>query len=272
MLAVLTYPEISPEIFSIGPFAVRWYALAYIAGLLLGLWYIQRLSRFAGEKLFAEMPLTKTDANDLLLWATLGIILGGRVGYVVFYQTGYFLNDPLQIFAVWNGGMSFHGGFLGVVAAVIWFTSRREIELLKLGDLLACVAPIGLLLGRLANFVNGELFGRPTDVAWAMVFPRGGPVPRHPSQLYEAALEGLLLLVLIGALYRFTSLAKRPGTLTGLFFAGYGSARFFVELFREPDAQLGYLWGGATMGQLLSLPMIAAGIAFMVVAKTKQDG
>lgn len=271
MLALLPYPDISPEIFSIGPFAVRWYALAYIVGLLAGLYYLHRLSAFAGQRNFDAPPISRNQANDLLLWATFGIILGGRLGYVLFYQTGYFLADPLQIFAVWNGGMSFHGGFLGVVVAVIWFTSRRDLSLLKLGDLLACVAPIGLFLGRIANFINGELFGNPTNVAWAFIFPRGGNMPRHPSQLYEAALEGLLLFLALGALYRFTSLPKRPGTITGLFFAGYGCARFFVEFFREPDTQLGYLWGGATMGQLLSLPMIAAGIAFIAVAKRKQD-
>jgi phosphatidylglycerol---prolipoprotein diacylglyceryl transferase len=199
------------------------------------------------------------------VWVTLGIILGGRLGYVLFYNPGYFAAHPLEALQLWNGGMSFHGGFTGCIAAVVLFARKHDIPVLSLGDLTCAVGPIGLFLGRLANFVNGELWGRPTDVPWAMVFPTGGPVPRHPSQLYEATLEGLVLLVVLGLLVRGGAL-RRPGLTIGCFAIGYAVARSFCELFREPDPQLGFLWGGLTMGMVLSLPLLLFGIVLIVIA------
>jgi phosphatidylglycerol:prolipoprotein diacylglycerol transferase len=206
-----------------------------------------------------------TDYDDFVLWVTLGIILGGRLGYVLFYNPAYFAAHPIEIVQLWNGGMSFHGGFLGCVMAVVLFARHRGIPILSLGDVTCAVAPIGLFLGRIANFINGELWGRPSDVPWAMVFPGAGPMPRHPSQLYEAALEGLVLFGVLALLMRAGAL-RRPGTITGAFALGYGIARAFCELFREPDAQLGFLWGGLTMGMLLSLPLMLVGIALIVAA------
>lgn len=261
MILAIPFPQIDPVIVSFGPFAVRWYALAYIAGLVIG-WRLMR-------RLAAKPPFT-IDAehiDDFLVWATLGVILGGRIGYVLFYNFGHFLSDPLQIIYVWQGGMSFHGGFLGVVVAGLWFCKRRGIEPLKLGDLLACVAPVGLFFGRVANFINGELYGRVTDVAWGVVFPRGGPDPRHPSQLYEAALEGLVLFVVINLLFRVEAIRERRGFLTGVFVAGYAISRAIVELFRQPDAHIGFLSLGFTMGQWLSLPMLLIGLYMMIRAR-----
>jgi phosphatidylglycerol:prolipoprotein diacylglycerol transferase len=206
-----------------------------------------------------------TDFDDFVIWITLGIILGGRIGYVLFYNLAHFAADPLEIVQLWNGGMSFHGGVTGCVLAIVLFALRRGIPILSLGDVNAAVAPIGLFLGRIANFINGELWGRPTDVPWAMVFPHGGPIPRHPSQLYEAALEGVVLFIVVGLLVRCGAL-KRPGIVTGVFAIGYGVARITCEFFREPDAQLGFLWGGLTMGMLLCIPLIFGGIAILVVA------
>ncbi|HYI31571.1 MAG TPA: prolipoprotein diacylglyceryl transferase, partial [Bradyrhizobium sp.] len=203
-------------------------------------------------------PMSVTDFDDFVLWVTFGIILGGRLGYVLFYNPAHFAANPLDVLQLWQGGMSFHGGFGGCVVAVMLFAWRRGISILSLGDLTCAVAPIGLLLGRLANFINGELWGRPGDVPWAMVFPGGGPLPRHPSQLYEAALEGAVLLVVLALLIRAGAL-KRPGLILGAFSLGYGVARSFCELFREPDTQLGFLWGGMTMGMLLSVPLMIAG-------------
>jgi phosphatidylglycerol:prolipoprotein diacylglycerol transferase len=210
-------------------------------------------------------PLTATDYDDFIVWVTLGIILGGRIGYVLFYNLPYFLANPAEILQLWNGGMSFHGGFTGCVLAVLLFAWKRKVPVLSLGDLTCAAAPIGLFLGRLANFVNGELWGRASDVPWAFVFPHGGPLPRHPSQLYEATLEGLVLFVVLALLVRGGAL-KRPGLVVGAFAIGYALARSFCELFREPDAQLGFLWGGLTMGMLLSVPLLLAGIGFVVYA------
>ncbi|MFM9976346.1 MAG: prolipoprotein diacylglyceryl transferase [Beijerinckiaceae bacterium] len=254
----IPFPDIDPIALQIGPFAIRWYALAYIAGLFGGLWYTKWLVAKASLWGAVRRP-TASDLDDLLLWATLGVILGGRLAYVIFYQPGYFLAKPLEIFTIWSGGMSFHGGFMGVVIAIILFARARKLSILSMLDLAATVAPIGLLLGRIANFINGELWGRTTDVPWAIVFPNGGPVARHPSQLYEAATEGLLLLLLLAFLVnRFGY--RRPGLIGGVFVAGYGLARIFCEFFREPDPQLGFLLGNwATMGMLLSLPMLLIG-------------
>jgi phosphatidylglycerol:prolipoprotein diacylglycerol transferase len=257
-LLVLPFPAIDPVLVSFGPFAIRWYALAYIFGILLGWFYARILIR--AEALWGgAAPLTVADFDDFIIWVTLGIILGGRTGYVLFYNLPHFATHPAEIVEVWKGGMSFHGGFVGCVLAVILFALRRKISILSLGDLTCAAAPIGLLLGRLANFINGELWGRPTDVPWAMVFPGAGPLPRHPSQLYEASLEGLALFLALAVIVRFGAL-KRPGLILGAFALLYGLARSFCEFFREPDPQLGFLWGGLTMGMLLSLPLMLAGI------------
>lgn len=260
----LPFPAFDPVAVSIGPFVIRWYALAYIAGIVGGWLYARAIIR--ERRLWGgEPPLTVADFDDFVLWVTLGIILGGRAGYVLFYNPAHFAAYPLEALQLWKGGMSFHGGFLGCVLAVVLFARARGINMLSLGDLTCAVGPIGLFLGRIANFINGELWGRPTDVPWAFVFPGAGPSPRHPSQLYEALLEGLVLLVVLALAIRAGAL-RRPGLVIGLFAVGYGIARTFAELFREPDAQLGFLWGGLTMGMLLSLPMILAGLFFIVLA------
>ena len=247
---------------SIGPFAVRWYALAYIVGIIAGWFYARAI--IASQRLWGgPAPLTVADFDDFVIWITLGIILGGRIGYVLFYNLPHFAAHPLEIFELWNGGMSFHGGVARLrrrhrpVCA-----APRHRRCCRSATSRPRVAPIGLFLGRIANFINGELWGRPTDVPWAMVFPNGGPIPRHPSQLYEAALEGFVLFVVLGVLVRFGAL-KRPGLVTGAFAIGYGVARIICEFFREPDAQLGFLWGGLTMGMLLCIPLILAGIAIL---------
>jgi phosphatidylglycerol:prolipoprotein diacylglycerol transferase len=267
MLYALPFPAFDPVLVHIGPVAIRWYALAYIAGILAGWLYARRLIRT--ERLWGgPAPMTVVDFDDFVLWVTLGIILGGRTGYVLFYNLSYFVANPAEIFQLWKGGMSFHGGFLGCVLAVVVFARLRGISFLSLGDVTCAVAPIGLFLGRLANFINGELWGRVADVPWAIVFPNAGPLPRHPSQLYEATLEGIVLFVVLAVMIRLGAL-RRPGTIIGSFALGYGMIRIFCELFREPDAQLGFLWQGLTMGMLLSLPLMLAGIAFIVAARRR---
>jgi phosphatidylglycerol:prolipoprotein diacylglycerol transferase len=265
-LAVLQFPQIDPVLISFGPFAIRWYALAYIVGILLGWLYARSIIR--SEALWrGPAPLTVIDFDDFILWVTLGIIVGGRTGYVLFYNPAFFVQHPAEILQLWNGGMSFHGGFLGCVAAVMLFARKNGISILSLGDITTAVGPIGLFLGRLANFINSELWGRPADssVPWAMVFPNGGPLPRHPSQLYEAGLEGILLFAILAVMIRMGAL-KRPGLILGSFITIYALARITGEFFREPDPQLGFLWGGLTMGMLLSVPMIIAGAILIVVA------
>jgi phosphatidylglycerol:prolipoprotein diacylglycerol transferase len=265
-LFALPFPAIDPVLISIGPFAVRWYALGYIFGILGGWLYGRALIR--SQSLWGgQAPLKVVDLDDFVVWVTLGIIFGGRIGYVLFYNPAYFAAHPLEIVKLWTGGMSFHGGFLGCVLAVILFARHRRIPILSLGDVICAAGPIGIFLVRLANFINGELWGRPTDVPWAIVFPArdAGGVPRHPSQLYEAALEGLVLFAILALLVRAGAL-KRPGLIIGAFALVYGLARLFCEQFREPDVQLGFLWGGLTMGMLLSLPLIAAGIALITWA------
>jgi len=263
-LFVIPFPDFDPVLISFGRLAIRWYALAYIAGILLGWLYARSLLK--SERLWGgPPPMTANDFDDFVLWVTLGIILGGRTGYVLFYNLPYFVENPLEAFELWKGGMSFHGGFLGCVLAVVLFARYRGISILSLGDLTCAAGTIGICLGRIANFINGELWGRPTDVPWAMVFPSGGPVPRHPSQLYEASLEGLLLFLVLFVLIRGGAL-RRPGFIIGAFALGYGIARSICELFREPDAQLGFLWGGLTMGILLSVPLMLAGVIFILAA------
>ena len=285
-MLVLPFPAIDPTLFTIEfgsfSFSLRWYALAYIAGLLLGWRIVVALVR--RDRLWPadRAPMTPEQPESLLTWMVLGVVLGGRLGFVLFYQPGYYLSRPLEALAIWEGGMSFHGGFLGVIVAVLAWSLRAGAPPLSVGDAVAAATPPGILFGRLANFVNGELWGRPTDVPWAMVFPdpRAGGVPRHPSQLYEAALEGLLLGVLMLWAIRRGWL-KRPGALIGLFLAGYGAGRAVVENFRQgdvefasPDNPSGQIlrFGagpdamGLTMGQILSLPMLAVGLLVLAWA------
>jgi len=267
---LITFPVFDPIAISFGWFAIRWYALAYIVGIVLGWIYARSLVK--KERLWdGPAPITLPQLDDFILWVTIGIIVGGRTGYVLFYNPAFFFQHPVEIFQLWNGGMSFHGGFLGCVAAVMLFARSNGISILSLGDITTAVAPIGILLGRIANFINSELWGRTTDtsVPWAMVFPNGAPLPRHPSQLYEAGLEGILLLAILAVMIRMGAL-KRPGLILGSFIAIYGLARITGELFREPDAQLGFLWGGLTMGMLLSVPMIIAGAILIVMASRRQ--
>ncbi len=261
VILALPFPMIDPVLVEIGPLAIRWYSLAYIAGLVIGWRYCRRLA--------ARPPASiGPDAfDDFLLWATLGVVFGGRLGYVLFYKPGTYLANPLEVFALWEGGMSFHGGAAGVILAIVLFALKRGIPILALGDLVACAVPIGLFLGRLANFVNGELYGRAAEVPWAMVFPRDREqLPRHPSQLYEAALEGIVLFLVLYWLVRRGWLT-RHGALSGAFMAGYALARMAVELFRQPDAHLGFLAGLTTMGQWLSLPMLIAGLVLLLRAR-----
>lgn len=262
-LLALPFPAIDPVLIEVGPFALRWYALAYIAGILLAWRYMRRL--VLNDRLWngVKRP-TPVDIDDFVLWGTIGIIIGGRLGYVLFYNPAYYLAHPLEIFEVWSGGMSFHGGFAGTVLAMVLFAWKRGISIWTLFDLAGCAAPIGLFFGRLANFINGELWGRVADVPWAVVFPTGGPDPRHPSQLYEAALEGIVLFLVIRVLsHRYTMLQK-PGFIAGAFALGYGVTRSIAELYRVPDAHIGYLSGFVTMGIVLSLPMIIAGASAMI--------
>jgi phosphatidylglycerol:prolipoprotein diacylglycerol transferase len=268
-LLVLPFPAIDPVLVSIGPLSIRWYAVGYIVGIFLGWWYAKRLAANASLWGPAGPPMKPVDLDDFVVWAALGIVLGGRIGYILFYDLPHYLAQPLDIFAVWNGGMSFHGGFLGMVLAMSLFARSRGIPIWSFIDVIAPGVPFGLFLVRCANFINGELFGRPSDVPWAMIFPNGGDVPRHPSQLYEAALEGIVLfLVLRLATHRFHKLATR-GFVSGVFCCGYGVARTVSEFFRQPDIQIGYLAGGLTEGMLLSIPMIVVGIALMIWASRR---
>jgi phosphatidylglycerol:prolipoprotein diacylglycerol transferase len=267
MSAPLQFPDFNPDAIHIGFIHIRWYALAYITGLVTGWQVMRRLVRQAPP----VATLAQTD--DFLTWATLGVVLGGRIGYCLFYQPSEYFAHPLEVFELWHGGMSFHGGMLGVVVALIVFCRRNAMPLLGFADRLAIVTPIGLGLGRIANFINGELWGRPAPdwLPWRMIFPRAeDSIPRHPSQIYQALMEGLILFLVVWALSRSANIRARFGTLTGSFLVGYGIARIIGELFREPDRfpdqRPWYLWHGATMGQLLSLPMILAGLAFIAFA------
>jgi phosphatidylglycerol:prolipoprotein diacylglycerol transferase len=248
----LPFPAIDPVAVQIGPFALRWYALAYLAGIVLGWRYAVRLCRQRPDL------VSPKDIDDFIVWLTLGIVLGGRVGYVLFYNAPYYLERPLEALYLWHGGMSFHGGLAGVIVAMIVFARARGLRLFVLADVVSMGVPFGLFFGRLANFVNGELFGRVSDVPWAVVFPAGGPLPRHPSQLYEGFLEGIVLFAVLWWSMRLGA-RDRVGRLSGTFLAVYAAARLLVELVREPDPQLGHLLFGLTMGQLLCLPMLACG-------------
>ncbi len=289
---MIPFPDLSPTLFEVEVFgltlALRWYALAYIAGILFAWWIVVRAIRIPA--LWSGTPPLKAEqAERFLTWAVVGIILGGRLGYVIFYDPVTYLAEPWKIPQVWEGGMAFHGGFAGVAVAGIWFCRREKIPMLPMGDLLAMAVPVGLMLGRLANFINAELWGRPTNLPWGVIFPGEaaqacegvvGLCARHPSQLYQAALEGLLLTVVLIWLGFRRGWLKWPGALMGLFLLGYGLARFSVEFVRQPDAQfisegnpvgLALHFGGygLTMGQLLSLPMIAAGLWFLSRARAR---
>jgi len=248
---MLTHPGFDPVIFSIGPLAVRWYGLMYLIGFIAAYRIILGLSRFR------DLPLERDDVSDYLLYGVLGVVVGGRFGYTLFYNADYYLRHPLEIFYVWQGGMSFHGGLLGVCAASLIYIYKRKISVFPFGDIVAAATPIGLGCGRIGNFINGELWGRTTDLPWGMVFPDAGPMPRHPSQLYQALLEGVVLFVILWWLNRKR---VKPGIPFFTFIMLYGVFRFLVEFVREPDAHLGLLWGSMSMGQLLSLPMFAFGI------------
>ncbi|NIX76271.1 prolipoprotein diacylglyceryl transferase [Microvirga terricola] len=272
-LVALSFPVIDPVAISIGPFAIRWYALAYVVGLLGGWFYAKRLA--ASTRLWDGLRQPKPlDIDDLVVWVALGVVLGGRLGYVLFYNLSAYLAEPLEILAVWRGGMSFHGGLIGATLAVILLSRSRGLNTLAMLDLVSVVAPIGLFFGRIANFINGELWGRPApDFPYAIVFPHAGPIPRHPSQIYEAFGEGLILFIVMAfAANRFGF--RRPGLVGGIFILGYSIARIACEFFREPDEQLGFLFGttvqalsgGITMGMLLSFPMALLGIAVIWIA------
>jgi phosphatidylglycerol:prolipoprotein diacylglycerol transferase len=268
LIPVLLFPAFNPVALQLGPLAIRWYALAYIAGLVLGWRLLRRLV------VLPPAVATPLQCDDFLTWATLGVVLGGRLGYVLFYQPSHYLHDLPGVFALWQGGMSFHGGSLGMTLAIIWFTRRQHIPLLGFADRIAVCVPIGLGLGRVANFIKPELWGRPAPdwLPWAMIFPpplTGDTLPRHPSQLYEALLEGVVLFAILTTLAQLAALRARPGFLCGAFLTGYGIARVIAEMFREPDAFLGFLWGGATMGQVLSIPMVLAGAWLMLRARPR---
>ena len=270
---LVDFPVFDPVALALGPIVIRWYALAYIVGIVLGWVYARSLIK--KERLWGgEVPITLPQLDDFILWVTIGIIVGGRTGYVLFYNLPFFIAHPSEILELWKGGMSFHGGFLGCVVAVMWFAWRNGISILSLGDITTAVAPIGLFLGRIANFINSELWGRHAEASlpWAMIFPNGGPLPRHPSQLYEAGLEGIVLFTALAIMIRMGAL-KRPGLILGSFIAIYGIARIIGEHFREPDPQLGFLWGGLTMGMLLSVPMIIVGAIIITAAlRRKANG
>ncbi|MFQ3197053.1 MAG: phosphatidylglycerol:prolipoprotein diacylglycerol transferase [Paraglaciecola sp.] len=255
----ITFPQIDPIIFSIGPLSLRWYGLMYLIGFAAAFW-------LAGVRL-SRTNWSKEQLSDLLFWGFLGVILGGRIGYVMFYQFELFLSDPLYLFKIWTGGMSFHGGLLGVLAALWWFSKKVKCTFLEVGDFIAPLVPIGLGAGRIGNFINSELWGRTTDVSWGIIFPGAGPMPRHPSQLYEFALEGVVLFAI---LWLFSRKPRPVGAVSGLFLLAYGSFRFLVEFFRQPDQHIGLYDGllpqGISQGQILSLPMIIGGFILLVWA------
>lgn len=276
-LLALPFPAIDPVAIAIGPIAIKWYALGYVGGLLGGWYYARRLAGAA--RLWGDVRRpAPTDIDDLIVWVAFGVVLGGRLGYVLFYNWPVYAERPWEALAIWRGGMSFHGGLLGTILALALFARSRGLRVLSMFDIAAVVTPIGLFLVRLANFVNGELWGRPApDFPYAVVFPEGGPVPRHPSQLYEAFAEGLVLLVVMALAARAFGF-RRPGLLAGIFGLGYALARIVCEFFREPDPQLGFLFGasvdalhgGVTMGMLLSVPMALAGLVLIARAVRRQ--
>jgi phosphatidylglycerol---prolipoprotein diacylglyceryl transferase len=255
--------NLSPVARDFGFFQLRWYSLAYIAGIVIGWWYLTKLLDQPGA------PMAKRHADDFVFYATIGIILGGRLGYALFYDPRL-LTEPGNLIKLWEGGMSLHGGFLGVIIGLWWFARKNELSLIRVCDYVACATPFGLFFGRLANFVNGELWGRPSDLPWAMVFPGAGPEPRHPSQLYEAGLEGIFMFIVLWLMFWKTDARYQPGKLVGTGLIIYGVSRSMLELVRQPDAGLENLSWGLTMGQTLSMPMLIAGIYLFVTAKRRR--
>jgi len=255
--------KINPTIFKIGIFEIRWYSLAYILGIILGWLLILYFNKKSKEKIFTD----KKFSDDFFMYTILGIILGGRLGYVCFYNFVYYIKNPLQIFAIWQGGMSFHGGLIGSIIAIYLITKKHNINFWKFADLCAIIAPIGLFLGRIANFINMELYGRTTNVPWGIVFPNAGNLPRHPSQLYEAFLEGLVLFALLFFLANYTKIRDKAGMLSGIFLIGYSISRISIEFFREPDIQIGFIINYLTIGQILSIPLLIYGIYLILSVK-----
>jgi phosphatidylglycerol---prolipoprotein diacylglyceryl transferase len=249
-------PQINPAIFKVGNFEFRWYSAAYILGIILCWLVISYFNNNGEKKLFTD----KKFSDDFFMYAILGIVLGGRIGYTLFYNLYFYIRYPLEIFAIWRGGMSFHGGLMGSIIAIYLICKKYNMNFLKFSDLCAIATPIGLFLGRIANFINMELYGKTTEVAWGVVFPNAGTLPRHPSQLYEAGLEGLLLFIILFSLAKFTKIREKAGFLSGIFLIGYSISRIFIECFREPDNQVGYIMRHFTMGQILSIPLFICGI------------
>lgn len=254
----IPFPVIDPVAISVGPVDIRWYGLSYLAAFVVVWYFLRKAARSEKFSLF-----TVQQADDIVFYTAIGVVLGGRLGYVFFYKPFEFLSNPLHIFAVWEGGMSFHGGFIGALLGTYFFCRKNKASFLSIMDLGIVYAPIGLFFGRIANFINGELYGRASDVPWAMIFPHGGPNPRHPSQLYEAFLEGLVLFIILYCLWHFTRLRERKGAILGAFCIGYASFRFIVEFFREPDEHLGFIFQFLTMGQILCLPLLFIGLFFL---------
>ena len=255
-LRAIPFPNISPVFFELGPLQFRWYGLMYLIGLACAYLLIKRRVESRG------LAISKDQVYNMVVWAAFGVFIGGRLGYTLFYNFSYYIQHPASIVAVWEGGMSFHGGLLGAIVALVWFSQRQGIPTYQVADLATAVTPIGLGFGRIGNFINGELYGRATDVDWCMVFPSGGPACRHPSQLYEAGLEGVFLFTL---LWVVAKTAPPPGTIFWSFISGYGVCRMIVEFVREPDAHLGFILGSFSMGQLLSLPMVVVGIIMLAI-------
>ncbi len=266
----IDFPNIDPIAFSVGPLVVRWYALAYLVGFLGGWKYALYLVGMGSDTEKSKRFPTREHIDDFLPYAVLGVILGGRIGYVLFYQLPLYAQNPLSAFKIWEGGMAFHGGALGVILALFLYAFFKKIALLRLTDIVCAAVPIGVFFGRIANFVNGELWGRTTDKAWGVVFPYAGDAPRHPSQLYESALEGFVLFFILFGLYKWRVTRNMPGVVTGAFLAGYGLFRMFIENFREPDAHLGFIWGSVSMGQILSVPMVMLGVGVIGYAILKK--
>jgi len=261
---MLEFPNINPVAIDLGIIQIRWYAISYIAGILFSWSLILNIIKFKNLKIDNKV------ISELISNSMIGIIIGGRLGYVIFYNPDYYLNNLLEIFKLWNGGMSFHGGFIGVVFAVVYSSRISKTAILILADLIAIVAPIGIFFGRLANFINGELYGRITNHSFGMIFPNAGNSPRHPSQLYEAFFEGFLLFIIMLLFIKFTNILNKKGLITALFLSCYGSFRFIIEFFREPDANIGLLYFNFSMGQLLSLPMIIVGLYFIIFIARKK--
>ena len=261
----MNFPAIDPIAFTIGPLAVRWYSLSYIIGILIGVIFINKFIIIYKKK------ITKNDVYDLLNYLIIGIIIGGRLGYVFFYNLEFYFNNPVEILKIWNGGMSFHGAIIGIIISIAWFSFKNHKSFFDLTDIICLVSPIGIFLGRIANFINGELYGKVTDHTFGIIFPRGGDLPRHPSQLYEAFFEGLTLFIILNYLFFFTKFKSKSGIISSFFLILYGIFRFSIETLREPDENIGLFWNFLSMGQLLSIPMIASGIVLLVYIKKSNE-